>query len=126
MIQGRVTADEAVVPITVHGPSGKTRIVETVLDTGCTEALTLLPEDIAILGLHFQGTEEVILANGNIDWLHGYHGAVVEWQDQHESVYVLEANGGALLGMGLLKGQRVTLDVYEDGPVTIEPLDVGQ
>jgi len=37
-------------------------------------------------------------------------------------VLVLAAEGGVLLGMALLAGSRVTLDVEDDGAVTIEAL----
>jgi hypothetical protein len=48
--------------------------------------------------------------------------AVVSWDGQDRNVMVLEANGGPLLGMSLLYGSRVTLDVVDGGPVTIQTL----
>ena len=35
---------------------------------------------------------------------------------------LLDADGGPLVGMSLLYGSRVTLDVVDGGPITIEPL----
>ncbi len=46
----------------------------------------------------------------------------VRWDDGVREVLVLEASGGVLLGMALLYGSRVTLEVEKNGAVKIEPL----
>ena len=48
--------------------------------------------------------------------------ATIVWHGHDSSVYVLAAEGGPLIGMALLHGNRVTLDVVDDGPVTVEEL----
>ncbi len=50
-----------------------------------------------------------------------YRGTVL-WDGQPLPVRVVEADGEPLLGMELLQGSRVTLDVRDGGPVTIDAL----
>ena len=44
------------------------------------------------------------------------------WHDRPVAVVILEADGEPLMGMNLLQGSRVTLDVQVDGDVTIDEL----
>ena len=46
----------------------------------------------------------------------------VLWYGQLRSIQVVEANSEPLLGMELLLGSRVTLDVRDGGPVIINAL----
>jgi hypothetical protein len=48
--------------------------------------------------------------------------ATVLWHDQPRSVDVLETQNDALIGMSLLYGSRVLLDVVDGGSVDISPL----
>ena len=48
--------------------------------------------------------------------------ASVVWEEEPCEALVLAAEGGVLLGMAMLVGSRVTLDVEDDGVVVIEPL----
>lgn len=48
--------------------------------------------------------------------------AKVLWYGQEREVLVLQADGGPLVGMSLLYGSRVMLEVVDNGDVTIDPL----
>ena len=48
--------------------------------------------------------------------------AVVIWNDREREVLALQAEGGALVGMSLLYGNRVTITVLDGGDITIEPI----
>ena len=50
------------------------------------------------------------------------YGEKVLWHGQERDVLVLQVDGGPLVGMSLLYGNRVTLEIVEDGDVTINPL----
>ena len=50
------------------------------------------------------------------------YGSAVLWDGQPRLVTVIEADTEPLLGMELLQGSRVILDVRDDGPVTIDAL----
>ena len=49
-------------------------------------------------------------------------GSEVIWDGEPKAAIVLEADGSPLLGMAMLRGFRVTLDVLVDGQLTIERL----
>lgn len=122
MLTGRVTpAREAVVPVAVHGRGGRRVETEAAIDTGFTGDLTLPPHVVSELELPLAGSTVAILADGrtaSLDWFE----AAVEWHGELREAAVIRADGGVLLGMGLLEGSRVTLDVMEGGIVTIRRL----
>jgi len=112
---------EAEIQITVRGPGGQAQTLTAVLDTGFNESLTLPPAVVAHLGLIYRGPIRASLADGSVVILRNYR-ATLDWDGQPRDVTVLQADGGPLIGMGLLYGSRVTLDVVDGGPVSIEPL----
>ena len=61
------------------------------------------------------------LADGTLLQFISYDSTVL-WEGQHRLVTVIEADAEPLLGMELLLGSRVTLDVRDNGPVTIDAL----
>ena len=66
MIQGVVNAAyEAVVRLTVQGPSGQSREIEAVIDTGYNGFLTLPQSMVAELGLVYRDRGRAILADGS-------------------------------------------------------------
>ncbi|MBM4038255.1 MAG: clan AA aspartic protease [Planctomycetes bacterium] len=122
MITGRVSAErEGVVRVQIGAPRGKPQTLEAVVDTGFTESVALRPEEIAELGLPLHGEERVVLADGSDTVLPVYWG-VVAWLGASFLVPVFQTEGGALVGMALLHGCRLTMDVVEDGPVQIQAL----
>jgi clan AA aspartic protease len=122
VITGQITADrEAVLRLVVQGPSGSELEVDAVIDTGFTEFLTLPPAILAGLGLTFRHSTPMVLADGSTALFEVYR-ARVEWDGSERTVLTHEADGGALVGMSLLYGSRVTMDVVDGGPLTIEQL----
>ena len=122
MIVGEITADqEATIPLIVRGPHGEELGIEAILDTGFTGFLSLPPASIALLNLVFREMADFILADGSITSLEVYRGTVA-WDGTDRGVLVLAAAGDPLVGMSMLHGSRVTLDVVDGGPVTIVPL----
>lgn len=122
MIRGQVTAErEAVVRLTVRGPQGDEAEVETIVDTGFTGSLILPPLLIATLRLIYQNSTPAILADGSVVTCDTYEVTVL-WEGQKRLIPVYESPGGALLGMSLLYGSRMTVDIVDGGSVTIEPL----
>lgn len=122
MIKGQVTADrEAVIPLAVQGVGGDEVDIEAVLDTGFTDFLTLSPTSIAQLGLLLRERAEYTLADGSKVWFNVYR-AVAVWDGHDRDVLILEADGGPLVGMSLLYGHEVHLQVVDGGDVTIQAL----
>ena len=121
MIEGAVNAaQEAVVELLVRGPSGRTRDVRAVVDTGFSRFLTLAPSMVTELGLAFTGVDRFFLADGSEVTLHVYDVTVL-WDGQPRDIDALAADTQPLLGMSLLDGHRLCVDVEDGGRVAIEP-----
>lgn len=122
MLTGRVTPQrDAVVKIEVLGPTGRSVGLEAAIDTGYNGFLTLPRRLIEEFGLTFVGTAGAALGDGN-DVRMDLYVAAVRWENRTRDILVLEAAGDVLLGMAMLEGSRVTMDVKENGSVLIEPL----
>lgn len=103
------------------GVGDGSRQIEAVIDTGFTDALTLPPDTIEALGLSLRGSTEVMLANGDIEQV-GIHRVELVWHGRRQLVTAYGVSGGALVGMGLLRGSRLTVEAVPGGGVMIEEL----
>ncbi len=122
MLIGQVTAvNQAVVPIEVRGSGGQRAHVEATIDTGYNGFLTLPRALVDELDLPSAGPARAALGDGNEVRMELFI-AAVRWQEKSKDVLVLAAEGGVLLGMAMLLGCRLTLDVEADGMVSIESL----
>jgi clan AA aspartic protease len=119
---GQVTPfHEARLNLEVRGANGASARVEVVLDTGFTGALTLPADLVAALALAPLSSTQVILADGSLVPANVFAAEVV-WDHQSRRVRVHEAEGGPLLGMSLLHGHHLAMDVIDGGRLTITPL----
>ena len=122
MIAGKVTTDrEAVIEFQLAGPARQTREIQAVIDTGYNGYLTLPGHLITALQLPFAGYRRAALADGSILVLDA-HLATVLWHGRQQQVVVARADGAPLVGMSLLRGSRMTMDVIDDGDVAIDEL----
>ncbi|NOT57826.1 MAG: clan AA aspartic protease [Deltaproteobacteria bacterium] len=122
MITGHVVAaSTALIPIHFPNTQGQEDPIEAIIDTGFTGFLTLPLPQIAKLGFPYQGLIDARLGNGSAAEFDMFAGAVL-WDGQLRTGIVLAVEGTPLVGMALLRGSRVTLDVEDGGLVTIEPL----
>jgi predicted aspartyl protease len=122
MITGRVVAGRyATIPLVVQGTQGQEETLEAIIDTGFTGFLTLPLPQIAKLGFPYQGLVDAQLGNGSAAEFDMFAGAVV-WEGQRRDGIVLVVDGTPLVGMALLLGSRVCLDVTYGGAVSIERL----
>ncbi len=122
MIAGKVTANrEAVIELEVVGSNQRKAKIEAVIDTGFNGYLTLPSGLINRLEFHIAGNRRVTLGDGNVVVLDVYLAKVL-WHEQEREVLILEAEGGPLVGMSLLYGSRVILEVVDNGAVTIVSL----
>lgn len=121
MIIGKIKANrEAVIELEVIGLAQRAKI-EAVLDTGFTGYLMLPSDLINHLSLQLIGTRNVILGDGSNVTLDLYRAKVL-WHNVERIVYALRSDAELLVGMSLLHGSRVTLDVVANGNVTIDVL----
>ena len=122
MLTGYVTSDnEAILPIALLGSEGRIVRVEAMIDTGYNGFLTLPKTAIQELDLSFVGPTRAALGDGNEVNMDLFLG-VIQWEGSPRDVLVLETEGGTLVGMALLGGCRVIMDVEEDGVVSVESL----
>ena len=125
MMTGRVTANrEAVIELEVVGSNQTKGKVEAVMDTGFNGYLILPSDLVNRFKLQLAGNRRATLGDGNTVVLDGYLANVV-WHDQEREILVLQAEGGPLIGMSLLYGNRVTAAIVDGGDVRIEPLSSG-
>jgi clan AA aspartic protease len=121
MITGAVKADEARIRLIVRGHNGRAQAVEAVVDSGYTGALTLPPALITLLGLRWQSTQRAVLADGSTCVFQVYVGKVV-WDGKVRRILVDEADADPLIGMRLLRGHELKMQVRYRGKVTIRRL----
>jgi clan AA aspartic protease len=120
VISGSVNDDlESYVPLTVTGPLGSVHF-QALVDTGFNESLTLPPHLVRTLGLPFEVTAEATLDDGSTTTFDSFVGTVL-WLGEEREVIVLSADGGPLLGMALVHGCDLNIEMISGGRVTIVP-----
>ncbi len=120
MIDGVVNTDrEAVVTLAVHGPSGPAREIEAVIDTGYSGSLTVTPALVTELGLEYRSRSRAILADGSEVNFEVYDVTVL-WDGHPIHIRGDVADTAPLVGMALLDGHRLCVDVEDGGRVVIE------
>ena len=110
-----------IVPVSVIDKEGIIQRFRAALDTGFNGSFSLPSSAIRRLGLTALETREVTFANGESEDCPVYAAAVI-WDGERVSLPVFGLGDTPLIGMALLSGNRVTIDVAEGGPVTVEPL----
>lgn len=121
MIRGQVSARrEAFVPVRVRGLGDKVMEFQALVDTGFTGSLSLPPEAVAELELPYITMRPFRLA-GEIEAEYPEHAAIVEWDGRDRGMTAIASDGPPTIGMALLYGFRLLIDVVDGGEVTIEP-----
>jgi clan AA aspartic protease len=122
VITGVINADrEAILPLEVIGTGGARQEVTFTIDTGFNGYLTLPEPLITSLGLSLVGNRRATLGDGSIVTFDTFL-ASVDWDGSEREVLVLQADVNAVLGMALLYGSRVTIDVVDGGVVAFETI----
>lgn len=119
MITGKVDNGEARLAVVVIGK--KSRDVEVVVDTGFTAFISLPLELILELGLEWSSIGRSTLADGS-ECVFDEYLAEIEWFGVREKIVVDEADTSPLLGMSLLNGCELKLQVCQGGEVSIRKL----
>ncbi len=112
-------AHEAEVSLLVRGPSGRTRHVRAVVDTGFSRFLTLPSSIVTELGLVFRSVDRVFLADGSEVTL-DIHAVTVLWDGHPRDIDALVADTQPLMGMSLLDGHSLYVEVADGGRVLIQ------
>ena len=122
MITGKIVNNqEATIELEVVSTDQLEKI-QTIIDTGFSGELTLSGDLIDRLGLPRIGDLPIILGDGYEVSVEMYL-AIVLWHGEERIVQVLRTDDGKpLIGMSLLYGNRLILEIVTDGEVTIETL----
>ena len=107
--------------MTVRGREGRELNATAVIDTGFTGALTLSSAAVHDLALTYLHEQVATLADGTT-FVTATYEAMVVWDGQLRPITVMAAEGGPLLGMALLHGYHLGLDVVSGGTVSISPV----
>ena len=122
MPTGSVNAKpEAILPLRVRGPSGLVRDVEALIDTGYSGVIVLPGPLVTLLGLPKRRSVDVRLGDGTVRRFDVF-AAELEWDGQWQTVAVSAIGHRAIIGMELLVGHSVRLDVAPGGVVEIVPI----
>jgi clan AA aspartic protease len=122
LIAGTVKTDlEAVVSISVHGPDNSRLEVEATIDTGFNGYLTLPRNVISELGLQSNMRHEVVLGDGSQQFVDVFDG-LVELGGETVAALVESAEIQPLVGMALMRGYGLQIEVVRGGTVRLEPL----
>ncbi len=124
MITGRVNANlEATVRISLRGHQGDEKVVEAVIDTGFSGFLTLPSYLVKELGLTFHKRGQAELGDGSTVVFDTYE-AVILWNGRARRIAIDAAEVDPLLGVRLLYGYEISVEMIEDGDVVIQALPV--
>jgi clan AA aspartic protease len=122
MIQGVVNARyEAIVRLRVRGPGGLESDVDAIVDSGFTSSLTLPIAVVTALGLARQSGGTAVLADGSVRQFDIF-AAEVAWAGTWRAVLASAVGNESLLGMRLMAGHKLVVEVVPGGLVDIIPL----
>jgi clan AA aspartic protease len=122
VIQGVVNArNEAVVRLRVRGPGGAESDIDAIIDSGFTASLTLPMAMVTTLSLSRQSGGSGVLADGSVHPFDIYDAEVL-WGSTWRTVLVYGLGNDPLLGMRLLAGHKLVVEVVPGGTVEILPI----
>lgn len=122
MITGVVTADgEPTIRVTVRGPDGQERDVEVIIDTGFDGSLALPSAIINALGLPWRRRGRALLADGR-ETLFDIYEATIIWDGEPRRLAVDAVDAAPLIGMRLLEGYELRIEVVCGGSVVVKRL----
>ena len=120
MMTGVVNAAlEATIRLAVQGPSGQAHQIEAVIDTGFSGFLTLPPALVTALRAAWLGRQPGLLADGSVQ-IFDVYATTVLWDGQPRTVETEGVDAQPLIGMALLQGCDLRIQVANGGRVTIE------
>lgn len=112
---------EAILRVRLRGPSDNVLEVDAVIDTSYISYLTSPFDLIQQLQLKIESKGYALLADGSPLVFETYTGEI-EWQGQWQPVLISTVGDETLLGMGLLAGHKLAVDVIPGGLVEIASL----
>jgi len=119
MIVGIVNAAfEPIISLSVCGSDGKVYTHDAIVDTGFNGWLSLPPDFISQLNLKWKRRGRAILGDGS-ECIFDVYEAVLIWDEDFLTIPIDEANSEPLVGMSLMEGYRLIVQVLEGGHVEL-------
>jgi len=119
MITGFVNVEfEPVVLLSIRRFDDKIFTQDAIVDTGFNGWLSLPPDLIAELNLKWKRRGRAILGDGS-ECVFNVYEAVVVWDDTLLIIPVDEANTEPLIGMSLMEGYELKIQVFEGGRIEL-------
>jgi clan AA aspartic protease len=119
MIAGIVNADfEPIIPLSICGSDGKVHTQDAIVDTGFNGWLSLPPDLIAQLNLKWKRRGRAILGDGT-ECVFNVYEAILVWDGSFLTIPIDEADSEPLVGMSLMEGYQLTVQILEGGHVEL-------
>ena len=119
MITGRIENRKALLPVTYRLPGQPDFVLEHVVDTGFNGQLTLPASAVAAMGLPFDATQRINLADDSAG-LVNVHLATIVWEGQAFVVRVFATGMKPLLGTALMDAKELVIQFADRGLVTLD------
>jgi clan AA aspartic protease len=124
MINGIVNEEfEPIISISLRDTDGKIYTQAAIVDTGFNGWLSLSPDLIAQLNLNWKRRGRAILGDGS-ECVFDVYEAVIVWDGDLLTIPVDEADSEPLVGMSLMEGYQLTVQVFEGGSVELSKVNV--
>ena len=123
MIAGIVNADfEPIILLSICGSDGKVYTQDAIVDTGFNGWLSLPPDLIAQLNLKWKRRGRAILGDGS-ECVFNIYEAVLIWDGNFLTIPIDEADSEPLVGMSLMEGYQLIVQVFEGGRVKLSKVN---
>lgn len=122
MITGIINADfEPIISLSICGADGKIYTQDAIVDTGFNGWLSLPPDLIAQLNLRWKRRGRAILGDGT-ECIFNVFEAILIWDGDLLTIPIDEADSEPLVGMSLMEGYQLMMQVFEGGFVELSKL----
>jgi clan AA aspartic protease len=124
MITGIVNADfEPLISLSICDADGKIHTHEAIVDTGFNGWLSLPPDLITQLNLRWKRRGRALLGDGS-ECVFNIYEAVVVWDGEYLTIPIDEADSEPLVGMLLMEGYQLIVQVFEGGNVELQKVNM--